>query len=971
MHLMTGGNSETRKDSASIPVRLPVSVQTGTAAIVEPVTITLYNDRADEETREVVSRAVAELFAYADAWAREQSRSDNATLTFSSMLAAMVAGDHALCRWLRLHLALRGSAPEAVTKGRTFPHLSLPTTRLTTSHSFRRALQQATELARDRTLDVKYLMAAYPIVKSYHAADFLRLRIDRRAWCLALAEHLQRTEPPPDTHEWVAYAGLAPKVLLPCYRPDLPAGTDLLGVGREVEAFAMLIASARTSMPLSIGVFGAWGSGKSYFMTRVEERVAALARTSGPGGPYLRHIAHVRFNAWHYSEGDVVASLVDQIFRNLRFGPTESSLVLARRRTAALGQVAAADAEWRDLQSRADAAAAEESRLREEWQRISAEHEAVVRQTTADLSAAHTTVTAAEKRLDEILAAQQTAVAAARRAAPAETAVQLVADTILKEPRIAALDAAVRRATQEAQWLGANRFTIAWGVVVVALTAVATTIAARAGGSMAVTTIAGAIVAITPFASKAIGVLRELSDKGAAFQAAIVERTESAITRIREQHQQLLDDQERAVKDARTTVATLRDGLNGAAAAAQLAEQALVGGAQRRSQAAEQLANAAAMAASVRRELDALTLGSLLGDTIHEAADTEVFRKRLGTLSYARGYFQRLSETMHAARLEAAQNGGATPVLERVVLYIDDLDRCPADRVRQVVQAVHLLLAFDLFACVVAVDPRWILECLDDSPGVITPGRPDRQRDTELDVLGGVTTPSDYLEKIFQIPLWLRPLPPERRAPLAATLLGRDFDGSDHGHGTASPLVEPAQREQLAAAGAEAETGVDVAGADGEVHAPPEVRISAGEIEFLETRVAPLLNGNARALKRFVNTYHLVKAALSEVEFDDFAPASESDDARQDSYRVCMAQLALLATDRRRAQLLAKLIDEASHSSRSTLSAWLDDLEKREGEDIRSIAVDLRAVLLPQLEKLAFDRFVSWFERTRRYSFYL
>jgi KAP family P-loop domain len=967
---LIGGDFETRKDfSQHFPVRWPVDVQTGTAVVDDPVTITLYDDRADEETRVAVSPALAGLFAYADDWARKQSENDPATLTFPSALAAMVAGDHALCRWLRLHLALRGSAPEAVTKGQTFRDLPLPVTRLTTSLSFRRALQQATGLAYGRTLEVKHLMAAYPVVKSYHAGDFLRLRIDRRAWCLALAEHLQRAEPPAETDEWIAYARLAPEVLLPRYRPDLPAGTDLLGVGREVEAFAMLIASARTSMPLSIGVFGAWGSGKSYFMTRVEERVAALARASGPGGPYLRHIAHVRFNAWHYSESDVVASLVDHIFRNLRFGPTESSLELARRRTKALGQVAAADAEWRELQSRTDAAEAEESRLREEWQRISAEQETAVRQTTADLSAAHATVSAAEIRLNEVLAAQEAAVAAARRVAPAGAALQLVADTILEEPRIAALDADVRRATREARWMGANRFTIGWGVAVVALTAVATPIAVRLGGSTAVTTLAGAIIAITPLASKAMGVLRELAEKGAAFQAAVVERAESAVTRIREQHRQLLDDQERSVKDARATVAALHERLNDAAAAAQLAEQALVGGGERRRQAAEQLANAGAAAASVRRQLDALTLGSLLGDTIQEAADTEVFRKRLGTLSYARGYFQRLSETMQAARLEAARNGGEAPVLERVVLYIDDLDRCPADRVRQVLQAVHLLLAFDLFACVVAVDPRWILECLEHSPGVIAPGGADRQRDLELDVLGGLTTPSDYLEKIFQIPLWLRPLPPERRAPLAATLLGRDFDSYDNGRDTSRPPVDPPHRERMDKEGAEA--AGDAAGAEAAVHVPPEVRISAGEVEFLQTRVAPLLNGNARALKRFVNTYHLVKAALSEVEFDDFAPKTQSDDARRDSYRVCMAQLALLATDRRRAQLLATLIDGASPTPGFTLSAWLDDLDTRDAEDIHSIAADLRAVLLPPLESLLFVRFASWFERTRRYSFYL
>ena len=45
------------------------------------------------------------------------------------------------------------------------------------------------------------------------------------------------------------------------------------------------------------------------------------------------------------------------------------------RRAAALGQVAAADAEVRDMQRRADAAAAVESQLREEWRRVNAEYD--------------------------------------------------------------------------------------------------------------------------------------------------------------------------------------------------------------------------------------------------------------------------------------------------------------------------------------------------------------------------------------------------------------------------------------------------------------------------------------------------------------------------------------------------------------------------------------------------------------------
>src|SRR5512138_444602 len=237
-----------------------MAVQMRTGGIA-PVTLALYNDRAREESSVTVMPSLASLLAWADAWAREENRDDTATLTFSSTLAAMITGDDPLCEWLRLQVALRGASTELVTKRRTFKTVPIPTTRLTTTHSFRRALEQAQKIAGPvATLDVRHLMAAYPVVKDYHAADFVRFRIDRRAWCLALSDHLQRTEPA-EAALWRHYAQLAPEVLLPDYRPDVPGGADLLGVGREVEAFSMLIAAARTAMPLSIGVFGAWGSG--------------------------------------------------------------------------------------------------------------------------------------------------------------------------------------------------------------------------------------------------------------------------------------------------------------------------------------------------------------------------------------------------------------------------------------------------------------------------------------------------------------------------------------------------------------------------------------------------------------------------------------------------------------------------------------------------------------------------------------
>ena len=53
-------------------------------------------------------------------------------------------------------------------------------------------------------------------------------------------------------------------------------------------------------------------------------------------------------------------------------------------------------------------------------------------------------------------------------------------------------------------------------------------------------------------------------------------------------------------------------------------------------------------------------------------------------------------------------------VVNRIILYIDDLDRCPPEKVVDVLRAIHLLLAFRLFVVVVAVDARWMKRSLKD-----------------------------------------------------------------------------------------------------------------------------------------------------------------------------------------------------------------------------------------------------------------
>ncbi len=317
------------------------------------VAVRFRNDRWRQEgvpewTTAEVDDDLASLFASARCWAAAADRADSRELTFSAMLAAMVAHDLPLCRWLQRYFDTLGVPSADITGGRAYPAAQLYVDRpgeqgyLSTTVSFRTAFAQAgavRELASPgQPIAVRHFMAAYAVCRDYHLKDFRRYRIDRREWCLRIAEELSERFPS-ERAGWTSYAQLAPPLLPLAFDNDTPDGPDHLHLKREVEAFARLIAARSTSTPLSIGVFGAWGSGKSFFMRRTREQVALIAQRAVADGPRSAHhgrIAQVEFNAWHYSEKELLASLVDHVFRNLRIDPRDEDDETLRRRGAEL-----------------------------------------------------------------------------------------------------------------------------------------------------------------------------------------------------------------------------------------------------------------------------------------------------------------------------------------------------------------------------------------------------------------------------------------------------------------------------------------------------------------------------------------------------------------------------------------------------------------------------------------------------------
>ena len=938
---------------------------------MELVTVRLFDDQSGTHSSVVATKPLADLFSYAHQWAKHANRRDSATLSFSSMLAAMTAGADPLCRWLQTHLALRGVSAESMHKNRRFMPQPL-TDELITTLSFRRALAKAHELCpneQDYGIDIRHFMAAYAVIPGYHLRDFVTLRIDRRAWCLELAEHLT-SRFPAETNIWLKYASEADPVPLLGFNTDAPEGRDLLNVGREVEAFARLIASRNTATPLSVGVFGAWGSGKSFFMRRLQRRVASFAergRDEGAKSKFHGWIAQIEFNAWHYSEGNLAASFIDHILRNLRVEPNEAEETLKARSEVLVKQL---DSAKQDLEVRQKAltdAEAQRAQVQQNLSELNVKITDQIETKSAEIANARTDLKDAQDKLAQELTNLQTEIEEEIRKVPAAAVATLLVKK-LDNPELSKATNNVRSLIVEAQRTSTLRKLILYGLIVVAIGAIAIAIK-QTNFYAQVIAIAAAAGGLASTAATWLRKLNALAKSGQELQDEQDRLRQAVREEVTAEYEGVVSQLRTLVENRRATVDDLSEQLRALEQAPVTARLELETLENQRAELLAQQAAAVAVVENKKAELAKLTTGTLLDEFLDERVSSDGYLKQLSIFSRIRNDFQRLSDLMTTANKEYVEGKKVEgvvvdpPPVSRIVLYIDDLDRCPADRVAEVLKLVHLLLAFPLFVCVVAVDPRWVTRCLREAPGLIDG---DISKESELaDEVGIPATATDYLEKIFQIPLWLRPVPTAQRAAIVRTLLDPSESLDDSRFDVpVGPLKRVVATNTATPEGVESDddnsTSVE--------EIDPDV-ISEEELDYL-TKLPELLDGNPRSLKRFVNTYRLVKTALSDVELAVFRPTLEQrkkglNYPKYSPYQICMAQLAVLCTQRSRALPFVHKVDKADDLSVS-LEDWLS------GFDTDKKLVDgFRKALEQDIKVLDLATFKLRLERTRRYSFYL
>ncbi len=525
----------------------------------------------------------------------------------------------------------------------------------------------------------------------------------------------------------------------PSEASNLEGKVDHLGVDPDVIAFARVAASWDLTPPLAIGLFGDWGSGKTFFMKRMKSHIEKFSREARDDKrpqnqlEYCKYVVQIEFNAWHYSEGDLWACLVDHIFTNLRLSDNEADSEVARRVKTMLTEMDSLSTTGQAAEARAESL----KRATDEAAKELAAAQSRLMTAQSDFTAASVRDVWDIIRRDQKLQHQIKGLLKSVGVNDENISNAKDIQRAIEEAR--SLGGRLKRVAQYLRsqpwdlWTWAAAFTALLTVIVlpalfIALAAYFETAAAQIGAL--VTATLSALAGGIPIYRTIAGHVSEFVD--------------------------ILDKPRRMAEEARRIeLDTIQSKIQ------QLTEQRL--------EAEQHKKDIESQKQDLQQRIDAVNASRILTEFLQDRAGTDDYRKRLGTLALIRRDFERLSGLMSEQRREAMKEpdpNDSKPSavaaddkyrVNRIVLYIDDLDRCAPAKVVEVLQAIHLLLAFPLFVVVVGVDARWVQRSIKQRYNELLRSKDEASHKEAQEELG-IASPRDYLEKIFQVPFWLPPL---------------------------------------------------------------------------------------------------------------------------------------------------------------------------------------------------------------------
>lgn len=656
---------------------------------------------------------------------------------------------------------------------------------------------------------------------------------------------------------------------------------DQLGLEADINALASVIVYKEVKPPLAIGLFGNWGSGKSFFMNKLQERITDLSKSKE--AIICKHVLQINFNSWHYSDSNLWASLITKIFEELeKYGEKEGDKV-----TALFKNLHSTKELLLETTSRKTAVENEIEKLRNE-QKI---FEKEIKTSTEKLKPLSYT-----EIVKEVLAGEAVQ-------EDIEKLNQLYAFLDVKEygdisSNLQKIEDTSGKLIQSLKIIYSFRKGKGWIALLAAILV--------AAGVYLLIQYSGNLKAYVGDYKVLIGIISTLLTQLVFFLKPAMAVVNSAYKRLKS----LNDTVNRLKEKAKSRYSAQEEQLKQKLEQAQSSFNEIQKNIELLSVQQQQL----------QIEINDIGSGKKIVRFIESRVTDVKYVNSLGIISWVRKDFEELDfllkQQYDVRKLEESGREKVENIfeLERIILYIDDLDRCHESIVVKVLEAIHLLLAFPLFVVVVGVDPRWVHNAITKqyanlvsvNNGVQPEGIP---RDQVLD--DEPATSYDYLEKIFQIPFTLKPMTKDGRNNLVRAQLepqqveavtakkegtvpgGQAGAGNGPAAGTEGKKKEGPTPQSPNTPGKEAlvDDEEKVKGDPGGEKPAATVntqtlQVSEEEIVFLQ-QVSFLIGDSPRTIKRYINVYRIIRTHNT----FDFTDGNE-----QEHYYAAMVILAVVTS---------------------------------------------------------------------------
>lgn len=700
---------------------------------------------------------------------------------------------------------------------------------------------------------------------------------------------------------------------------DSDTGNDYLDIMPNVNAFALVLSSKSFQPPLAAALLGKWGSGKSFFMNKLKNRIEELSRENSTH--FCEGIVHVHFNAWSYMDASLWASVTNNIFEELNDYITRDDKALRSRKEVEMKMtedLSATKEEIAILEHKKLEIDGQLEELNRKKGKIKNELDHRIRKLgMKSLLQAYDEVDKEFKLEEKITEAVKNNPGVKKDIDHFRT---IVPEEYWKKPDELYVQAkrlpVIVRLFATGENAAFNLWWLAGIIAVLIMIPLAIEIFTDFFKYHVVSLVSRVWIIIAPIGAFYV-------------QAAkIYKRYQPFLGSMWKIKEDYLREQKTALENFEQS------------------EKALIEEIDYKKNELEQVNSQITSVKVVRSTLEFKKNNALstaaLHDFIEKRCSSDDYKKHLGLISVVRKDFQALSAliTGHGEEFKRAGKSKEFRELfdkpvERIVLYIDDLDRCPEDRVIEVLEAVNLLMAFPLFVVVVGVDPRWVKNALTVKYKSQFIQDDDNYKCME---------PSDYLEKIFQIAFKLKTAEDSSIKVMLRQLSSVDdlqVESEDFEHS------EPAGE-------AERDTPAPIIRRRKNINLPrmEEKRISKEtivkslsfsdeELKCIED-MSNVLGSNPRLIKRFINIYRIIKSH----EYISTLQLNSVD-------MKCILLLLALLLSRFRIVLFTIFDEVASSRVNATLSSALSfDFVDSEDDRIKQMKIELKGVLKESNEEL-------------------